>query len=78
MYFQVCSNPSYPQHSGERYRTNGLLVNIIQLKFLLLQTFDGRSNLGTCIKVSKFFSNWTCSTSKLLILILRVKAQEII
>ena len=21
MYFQVCSNSAYPQHSGERYRT---------------------------------------------------------
>ena len=26
MYFQVCSNSTYPQHSGERYRTNGPLV----------------------------------------------------
>ena len=26
MYFQVCSNSAYPQHSGERYRTSGLLV----------------------------------------------------
>ena len=26
MYFQVCSNSAYPQHSGERYRTNGPLV----------------------------------------------------
>ena len=26
MYFQVCSNSSYPQHSGERYRTNSILV----------------------------------------------------
>ena len=23
MYFQVCSNSAYPQHSGERYRTSG-------------------------------------------------------
>ena len=22
LYFQVCSNSAYPQHSGERYRTN--------------------------------------------------------
>ena len=29
MYFQVCSNSAYPQHSGERYRTNGPLVIII-------------------------------------------------
>ena len=26
MYFQACSNSAYPQHSGERYRTNGPLV----------------------------------------------------
>ena len=26
MYFQVCSYSTYPQHSGERYRTNGPLV----------------------------------------------------
>ena len=26
MCFQVCSNSTYPQHSGERYRTNGPLV----------------------------------------------------
>ena len=29
MYFQDCSNSTYPQHSGERYRTNGPLVYII-------------------------------------------------
>ena len=28
MYFQVCSNSAYLQHSGERYRTNGPLVNV--------------------------------------------------
>ena len=26
MYFKVCSNSAYPQHSGERCRTNGPLV----------------------------------------------------
>ena len=26
LYFQVCSNSAYPQHAGERYRTNGPLV----------------------------------------------------
>ena len=25
LYFQVCSNSAYPQHSGERYRTSGPL-----------------------------------------------------
>ena len=25
MYFQICSNSAYPQHSGERYRTSGPL-----------------------------------------------------
>ena len=29
MYFQVCSNSVYPQHSGERNRTNGPLVLIM-------------------------------------------------
>ena len=32
MYFQVCSNSTYPQHSGERYRTNGPLVYQIFFK----------------------------------------------
>ena len=29
MYFQVCSNSTYPQHSGERYRTNDPLVHYL-------------------------------------------------
>ena len=29
IYFQVCSHSAYPQHSGERYRTNGPLVTKI-------------------------------------------------
>ena len=29
MYFQVCSNSTYPQHSGERYRTNSPLVRYL-------------------------------------------------
>ena len=29
MYFQVCSYSTYPQHSGERYRTNGPLVRYL-------------------------------------------------
>ena len=29
LYFQVCSNSAYPQHSGERYRTNGPLVVVV-------------------------------------------------
>ena len=29
MYFQVCSNSTYPQHSGERYRANGPLVRYL-------------------------------------------------
>ena len=33
MYFQVCSNSTYAQHSGERYRTNGPLVFLFQRKF---------------------------------------------
>ena len=31
MYFQVCSNSTHTQHSGERYRTNGPLVPIFVL-----------------------------------------------
>ena len=30
MYFQVCSNSAYPQHSGDRSRTNGHLVSLLQ------------------------------------------------
>ena len=29
MYFQVCSNSTYPHHSGEQYRTNGPLVSCV-------------------------------------------------
>ena len=29
MYFQVCSNSVYPQHAGERHRTNVPLVYIV-------------------------------------------------
>ena len=32
MYFQVCSNSAYPEHSGEPYRTNGPLVIISNSK----------------------------------------------
>ena len=32
MYFQVCSNSAYPQHSGERYRANGPLVYLTFVK----------------------------------------------
>ena len=30
MYFQVCSNSAYPQHSGERHRPNGPLVSKLE------------------------------------------------
>ena len=36
MYFQVCSNSIYPQHSGERYRTNGPLVHNLTTKIYTL------------------------------------------
>ena len=29
MHFQVCSNSTYPQYSGERYKTNGPLVRYL-------------------------------------------------
>ena len=32
MYFQVCSNSAYPQHSGERYRIIGPLVIFVFFK----------------------------------------------
>ena len=36
IYFQVCSNSAYPQHSGEQYRTNGHLVIIWLSHFVLI------------------------------------------
>ena len=36
MYFQVCSNSTYPQHSDERYRINGPLVMICQGKKIII------------------------------------------
>ena len=35
MYFQVCSNSAYPQHSGERYKTSGPLVLYVCITLLL-------------------------------------------
>ena len=35
MYFQVCSNSAYPQHSSEWYRTNGPLVLILMIEVIL-------------------------------------------
>ena len=41
MYFQICSNSTYPQHLGEQYRTSGPLVItiiiIIQMQRSLIQ-----------------------------------------
>ena len=36
MYFQVCSNSTYPQHSGEQYRTSGPMVFIYKIFELYL------------------------------------------
>ena len=36
MYFEVCSNSAYPQHFGERYRTNCPLVFSIIVTIILL------------------------------------------
>ena len=38
MYFQVCSNSAYSQHSGERCRTNGPLVLNLSEIFNLLSS----------------------------------------
>ena len=32
LYFQVCSNSAYPQHPDERYRTNGFICHIQNLR----------------------------------------------
>ena len=47
MYFQVCSNSAYPQHSGERYRTNGPLVlnSVPYILFCLILTDDAQACL---------------------------------
>ena len=39
MYFQVCSNSAYPQHSGERYRTSAHLVHFSSSNFQTLRIF---------------------------------------
>ena len=46
-FFQVCYNSAYPQHSGERYRTNGPLVTLM----LLLET-------TWVYMVKKFKNSW--------------------
>ena len=47
MYFQVCSNSAYPQHSGKRYGTNGPLVFIWPNDLIKLNTLpDTRINIG--------------------------------
>ena len=40
MYFQVYSNSAYPQHSSERYWTNGSLV-VICFQFLFFANGEG-------------------------------------
>ena len=44
MYFQVCSNSAYLQHSGEQYRTSGPLVS--SLYYVLIKPVFSRSILG--------------------------------
>ena len=39
MYFQVCSNSGYPQHSGERYKTNVFLVFCLLWNFSQFKTY---------------------------------------
>ena len=63
MYFQVCSNSTYLQHSGERYRTNGPLVlksNYFQLSNLWHQevnTFGLNSYSSVIIPEESKFMN---------------------
>ena len=40
LYFQVCSNSAYPQHSRERYRNNSPLVTLYRLNSCLLPGQD--------------------------------------
>ena len=47
MYFQVCSNSTYPQHSGERYRTNGpLIINAMSISMLLSVNRSGLDTIS--------------------------------
>ena len=49
MYFQVCSNSAYPQHSDERYRTNGpLVVDNIKEDCVLLGKHGSFKGSSTC------------------------------
>ena len=47
MYFQICSNSTYPQHSGERYRTNVLRYRFltIAISSILKSTYHNRKSL---------------------------------
>ena len=47
MYFQVCSNAAYLQHSGERYRTNGPLVRFRHWKDLVNKVSGEPLELGS-------------------------------
>ena len=52
LYFQVCSNSAYPQHSGEWYRTSGPLV----LETTVVYDIEvGRwSQLNECMKLYEY------------------------
>ena len=49
MYFQVCSNSAYPQHSSERYRTNGPLDY-----YSHDQNFKSGFEIKVCVNVYHF------------------------
>ena len=64
MYFQVCSNSTYPQHSGEQYTTNGPLVTLVTefqsasqpLKILIYYTlcYQAKPVTNYLVKISSY------------------------
>ena len=56
MYFQVCSNSAYPQHSGERYRTSGP----VDLKGFELSCIALCFYAIIAIKHEDLREDWTC------------------
>ena len=49
MYFQICSNSAYPQHSGEQYRTNGpLVVDNMKRTAFCLENYGSFKGSSTC------------------------------
>ena len=57
MYFQVCSNSTYPQHSGERYRTSYPLVFTLFLDYFCVLIVKIRYELCKICGVEKLLNN---------------------